>query len=315
MVNPSQKNLFVKRQILKDKFKQLKLKLLWLISRITTTWADEEKKELTSAVREFKQFVFRDPDTGIHLNYNLYLPKKDLDGACHPLVVFIHDMSIVGKDPILALIQGSGGVIWATRAEQAKHPCFVLVPQYSKVIVNDESQATQELDVTVNLIKDLFNKYPIDRNKVYTTGQSMGCMASIEMLIRYPDLFSAALLVAGQWDAIKMSVLKDANMWVVVSEGDRKAFPGMNASMALLEESGAKISRGIWNGQSSQEEFCIEVQKMITEGNHIYYTVLKKGTVVPGNLPDDGHNNHMQTWPIVYQIKALRDWLFTQRKN
>ena len=58
----------------------------------------------------------------------------------------------------------------------------------------------------------------MDKNRVYTTGQSMGCMAFIVMLIKYPDLFTAALLVAGQWDAMKMSVLTKANMWIVVSE-------------------------------------------------------------------------------------------------
>jgi predicted peptidase len=140
----------------------------------------------------------------------------------------------------------------------------------------------------------------------------MGCMASIEMLIRYPDLFAAALLVAGQWDATRMSVLTRANMWVVVSEGDRKAFPGMNASMAALEAAGAMISRATWNGRASVEEFVAEVGKMIAEGKNIKYTVLAKGTVVPTELPDDGYNNHVHTWPIVYAIEGLRDWLFTQ---
>jgi predicted peptidase len=132
------------------------------------------------------------------------------------------------------------------------------------------------------------------------------------MLIKYPDLFAAALLVAGQWDATKMSVLTKANIWVIVSEGDRKAFPGMNASMAALEAAGAKISRATWDGRASAEEFALDTSEMIAEGNNIKYTVLAKGTVVPEGLPDNARNNHVHTWPIAYRIEGLRDWLFTQ---
>jgi predicted peptidase len=178
--------------------------------------------------------------------------------------------------------------------------------------VNDKSEATRDLDATVDLVKAVASQYNLDKNRLYTTGQSMGCMASIEMLITHPGVFAAALLVAGQWDAEKMSVLTRTNMWAVVSEGDRRAFPGMNASMAALEAAGAKISRGTWNGRASAEEFASAVRAMIAEGNPIKYTVLAKGTVVPEGLPDDGGNNHVHTWPIAYAIEGLRDWLFTQ---
>jgi len=180
--------------------------------------------------------------------------------------------------------------------------------------VNDNSEATRELGATVDLVRALVSRYSIDRNRVYATGQSMGCMASIEMLIRYPDMFAAALLVAGQWDATRMSSLTEANLWVIVAEGDRRAFPGMNASMAALEAAGARISRATWNGRATREEFAVEVSKMVAEGNTIKYTVLGRGTVVPEGLPDDGRNNHVHTWRIAYAIEGVRDWLFAQAK-
>ncbi len=273
------------------------------------TTADEE---MNSVVDAFKQSEFTDPNTGIMLPYNLYIPKDYDASKSYPLVLFIHDAGVVSNDTRRTLVQGLGAVIWATPAEQAKHECFVLAPQYSKGIVNDESEATRDLDATVDLVNALVSQTNIDKSRLYTTGQSMGCMASIEMLIKYPDLFAAALLVAGQWDATRMSVLTQANMWVVVSEGDRKAFPGMNAGMAALEAAGAKISRATWNGRASAEEFASNVRSMIAEGNNIKYTVLAKGTVVPEGLPDDGRNNHIHTWPIAYTIEGLRDWLFTQ---
>jgi predicted peptidase len=274
----------------------------------------ENNEVLKQVVDYFQQLEFHDPHNGITLTYNLYIPKDYDVSKSYPLVLFIHDGGAVSPEPRTTLTQGLGAVIWAIPPEQAKHECFVVAPQYSKGIVNDQSEATQDLDVTVDLIHHLATHYSINQNRIYTTGQSMGCMASIEMLIRYPGLFAAALLIAGQWEAIKMSVLTNENIWIVVSEGDRKAFPGMNASMAALEATGAKISRATWNGHASSEEFASDVSKMIAEGNKIKYTVLAKGTVVPEGLIEDGGNNHVHTWRIAYAIEGLRDWLFTQIK-
>lgn len=290
----------------------LQMQARWIWRKVKHRWSDDNEKAINLAVDAFRQYEFDDPKTGIALAYNLYVPQGYDPGKSYPLVLFIHDAGAASTSTRMTLIQGLGAVIWATPTEQAKHPCFVLAPQYHTSIVNDRSEASPHLDATVNLVSALTGRYSIDKNRVYTTGQSMGCMASIEMMIRYPDLFAAALLVAGQWDAKRMSVLTRANMWIVVSEGDRRAFPGMNASMAALEAAGVKVSRATWNGRASAAEFALEVSKMIAEGNNIKYTVLARGTVVPGGLPDDGPNNHVHTWPIAYAIEGLRDWLFAQ---
>ena len=275
----------------------------------------ENDPSFKPVIDAFQHLEFTDPHTGISLHYNLFIPPDYDPGKSYPLVLFIHDAGLVSTHPRTTLTHALGSVIWATPADQARHACFVLAPQYSTGIVNDRSEATPELDATVELVKAIASQYGLDPRRLYTTGQSMGCMASIEMLIKYPDLFAAALLVAGQWDAARMSVLTRANMWIVVSEGDRKAFPGMNASIAALEAAGAKISRAAWNGQASAAEFASNVRQMIAEGNNIKYTVFVDGTVVPQFLPDDGLNNHIYTWPVAYSIEGLRDWLFSQVKR
>lgn len=272
--------------------------------------------EMGSVINDFQPFEFCDPETGITLKYNLFVPKSydanESQGRLYPMVLFIHDLGAVSTDVRTTLTQGIGGIIWATPLEQRKHECFVLAPQYSVAIVNDQFEATRDLDATINLVWTLMNQYRIDRDRVYITGQSMGCMAGMEMLVRHPNLFAAALLIAGQWNPAKMSVLTKVNMWVIVSEGDLKAFPGMNACMAALEAAGARVSRATWNGRASAEEFALEVSKLAAEDSNIKYTVFAKGTVVPEGLPDNGPNNHIYTWQIAYTIEGLRDWLFTQ---
>jgi predicted peptidase len=315
MEKSPEKNTFVLQRNLRHLLDLSRIYFCWFLRKLRHPCSDENQQAINLAVKAFQQFTFTDPVTEIVLKYNLFIPENYDPGRSYPLVLFIHDAGVVGSDPHLTLIQGLGAVIWATPAEQAKHRCFVLAPQYDTVIVNDNSEATRHLDITVDLVKAVVGQFNIDRNRVYTTGQSMGCMASIVMLIKYPDLFAAALLVAGQWDAVKMSVLTKANMWVTVSAGDRRAFPGMNASMAALEAAGAKISRGTWNGQARPEEFTRNVKEMIAQGNNINYSVLASGTVVPEFLPDTGINNHIYTWPIAYGIEGLRDWVFNQNKT
>lgn len=272
-------------------------------------------KVINAVVDDFQQLEFKDPKTGKTLKYNLFVPKNYDKNKSYPLVLFIHDAGVTSDKTDTTLIQGLGAVIWATPSEQAKHESFVLAPQYESGIVNDNSEATEELDMTVNLVNSIVSQYNIDKNRLYATGQSMGCMSTIAMNIKYPDLFAASLLVAGQWDPAKVAPLADDKLWIIVSEGDLKAFPGMNAITGTLEKAGAKISRATWNGQSSPAEFAAAVRDMMAEGSNIKYTVLKKGTVVPAGVTDDGGSNHIYTWKIAYTIEGVRDWLFAQVKT
>jgi predicted peptidase len=275
---------------------------------ITTT------RLINLVVDDFGQFEYKDPKTGLLLKYNLFVPKNYYKNKSYPMVLFMHDAGTTNTETKTTLIQGLGAVIWATPSEQAKHECFVLAPQYSTQIVNDNSEASEYLDITVDLINALVSQYSIDKSRLYTTGQSGGCMMSIAMNIKYPDLFAASLLVAGQWDPAKVSPLAKDKLWIIVSEGDLKAFTGMNAIIGTLEKEEAKISGATWNGQSSAGEFASEVSKMVAEGTNIKYTVLKKGTVVPAGMEDNGGSNHVCTWRIAYNIEGVRNWLFAQKK-
>lgn len=272
-------------------------------------------KVINLVVDDFQQLVFTDPKYGETLMYNLYVPKDYDKSKSYPLVLFMPDASATSTDPILTLVQGLGGVIWATPGEQAKHESFVLAPQYTAQTVNDNSEATEYLDITVDLVNYITSQYNIDKNRLYTTGQSGGCMMSIAIDIKYPDLFAASLLVAGQWDATKVTPMANDKLWIIVSEGDAKAFPGMNAITSTLEKEGAKVSRATWSGESTPAEFAAAVSKMEAEESNIKYTVLQKGTVVPASQSDDPGSNHTNTWRIAYTIEGVRDWLFSQTKT
>lgn len=270
---------------------------------------------INTVVDDFLKLEYKDPKTGYTLKYNLFVPKNYDKHTSYPLVMFIHDAGVTSEITDTTLIQGLGGVIWATPSEQAKHECFVLAPQYASGIVNDDSETTEGLDATVGLVNSIVSQYNIDRNRLYATGQSMGCMSEIVMSIKYPDMFAGLMLVAGQWDPQAMTVLAKKNMWILVSEGDQKAFPGMNASLVKMEAAGAKVSRAVWDARAGQAEIASNVRKMIEEDNNIKYTVFKDSTVVPKGQDQSSGSNHVNTWRVAYTIEGVRDWLFTQEKT
>ena len=80
-------------------------------------------------VDDFQQLRYTDASNGLTLTYNLYIPKDYDPAETYPLVLFMHDLGVTSINPYTTLVQGLGAVIWASPAEQAKHPAFVLAPQ------------------------------------------------------------------------------------------------------------------------------------------------------------------------------------------
>jgi predicted peptidase len=263
---------------------------------------------------DFEQHQFHDPKSGDTLGYNLFVPKGYDPKKKYPLVLFMHDAGATSAETTTTLRQGNGATVFASPDWQAKHPCLVLAPQFSSIVVNDASEATNLLDTTIHLVEALLGRYSVDRGRVYTTGQSGGGMMSIAMDIKYPGFFTAAFIVAAQWAPELCKPLAKQKMWVVVSEGDLKAFPGQNAIMAVVEGEGAKVARATWDGAWSAAEFDRAVQAVAGQAAAINYTPLRKGTVVPPGQPDNGGSNHVNTWRIAYTIEGVREWLFEQRK-
>ena len=267
-------------------------------------------------VDDFRQFRFQDPDTGLPLVYNLYIPEGYDAAKSYPMVLFMHDAGVTGTNPLRTLEQGLGAISFASPEDQAKHPAFVLAPQYPVAIANDASETSDYADVTIRLIGDLTARYSIDQRRLYTTGQSGGCMTSIALNIKYPDVFAASFLVAGQWDVAKVPPMAKNKFWIIVSQDDGKAWPGMSAVVDTLEKNGAKVTRAIWDGRSDAAGFENAVAAMLKEGpdSNIHFAAFRKGTVIPESVDVNGGAGHVWTWPIAYAIPGVRDWLLQQSR-
>ena len=250
---------------------------------------------------DFRQEEFVSPYTGQTLPYNIYIPKDYNPAEKYPLVLFIHDAGVASGDVTHTLYQGNGATSWAEPQAQARHKCIVVAPEYPVITVDDNWNYSHHLDATIALLRDLQTRYSIDPKRIYTTGQSMGCMSSIVMMLKEPDLFAAALLVAGKWNPSLMRPLDKQNIWIISCEGDVSSSSLQGQAVELWRSQGSNVTEATWDMTLPQEQLSAEANKMRAEGNHLLFTHLTGG-------------NHRATWFVAYGIEGVQDWLFEQHK-
>ncbi len=66
----------------------------------------------------------------------------------------------------------------------------------------------------MELIKQTVKKMPVDTNRIYITGLSMGGFGTFDAIERYPDLFAAAVPVCGGGDVSKASSISGLPIWI-----------------------------------------------------------------------------------------------------
>lgn len=261
----------------------------------------ESTAERCLVADDFRQEEFVSPYTGQTLPYNLYLPEGYNPDEKYPLVLFIHDAGVASGPVTHTLYQGNGATSWAEPEAQARHKCIVVAPEYPVITVDDNWNYSHHLDATIALLKDLQTRYSIDPARIYTTGQSMGCMSSIVLMLKEPDLFAGALLVAGKWNPDLMGPLDKQNIWIISCEGDASSYTLQGKAVAKWREQGSPVSEATWDMTLPVDRLSVEADKMRADGNHLLFTHLTGG-------------NHRATWFVAYGIPSVQDWLFEQHK-
>ena len=259
---------------------------------------------------KFEQFTFDDPESGISLEYSLFIPEDTDDSALYPLLMYIPDSTGSGKSAKQIVEQYYGATVWVTPEDQEKHPAFVLVPAFSGTVVDDNWNTSKQIETAVHLINALKETYRIDPDRIYTTGQSMGCMTSLYLNSVYPELFAASLFVSGQWDISVLDCLEKQKFFYITAGGDTKASGGQSEVMAMFDEANVAYSYRDWNAQDSEEEQNRAVTALLEAGLDANMIRFETGSVLNGA----GGMEHMASFNYAYKLTAVRDWLFEQTK-
>lgn len=269
------------------------------------------QKMIAEIAPRFTQHEFSDPKTGKRLTYNLYTPATIKEGEKYPLVLFMADASTPGPDAKSPLIQGYGALIWATPEAQAKNPCYVLVPQFSGVAVNDAWQRTAEVDLVMGLLQNLIDSKNIDSKRLYATGQSMGGMIAIYLNLTHPQTFAASLFVDCHWNPDTFVKLVEQK-FIFVTAGDSERVKATNAAIeAACRLQGRAFSYSSWSAKLPQNIQDEQVESLIDKGAPIILINFESGTV----LPENGEGSeHMYSFDYAYKLAPAREWLFKQTR-
>lgn len=266
---------------------------------------------IETLVPQFRQLEYKDAETGIVMKYNLFSPKNADAAKRYPLVLFIADASTPGSNVTLPLTQGYGGLIWATDQWQSEHPCYVLVPQFAGVAVNDAYEHTDEVDVVIRMLKDVVSRNNVDSTRLYTTGQSMGGMISMYYNVTYPDVFAASIFVDCHWDTSTFVELAKHKFVYFIAGDKGKAYADMKPLEEAAEKDGVQYTFAAWNAKLPEARQSELAAVMLEKGAPVNIFQFEPGSVLPA---DGKGSEHMYSFDYAYKIPSVREWLFMQHK-
>lgn len=286
------------------------------IGTVSDTLAADEDALISTYSSKFEQMTYTDSDTGLSITYNLYLPENYDESGSYPMVVFIADSSCTGGDATRSLTQGRGALVWATEEWQSVNPTIVAVPTYPETILDDHGSytTTEYVELTKRYIDYMTGKYAVDANRIYGTGQSMGCMTTLILASEYPDLYAACMFVDGQWDVSTLQGLKSQTFVYFAAEDDENAYNGMSEVMKLFDSASVAYKTAQWDGTWSTDQLTQAAKKLFTNDTNQYFISWATGTIeASGNMMGSAAY-HMASFDYAYNCVAVMEWLFQQSK-
>lgn len=186
------------------------------------------------------------------IQYLVLKPENIKPGETYPLVLFLHGAGERGDNPAKALRHFPE--LMAKPSHRKQFPCFLIVPQcrtgkqWVEVPWGDKEstplakEPSAMLDMATKVLDRSLKEFPIDKNRVYLTGLSMGGYGSWELAMRHPKPFAALAPICGGADETQAAKLKGIPIWVAHGDADT-VVPVIRSRrmVASVKEAGGKI--------------------------------------------------------------------------
>lgn len=187
----------------------------------------------------FESKTYEDAN-GRRLLYRMMRPETVEAGKKYPLVLLLHGAGERGDDNVKQLVHGAKE--FAKPENRTKYPCFLIVPQcpdgrkWVEVDWTLKSHTMPEkigdpLRLAVELVEKLAAELPVDRDRLYITGLSMGGFGTWDAIQRRPELFAAAMPVCGGGDTAEAAKLKNLPIWAFHGDADTLVWPVRTTAM------------------------------------------------------------------------------------
>jgi poly(3-hydroxybutyrate) depolymerase len=226
--------------------------------RLVAPLAADARARAESALTEIQRLplavwqahTFRGTD-GIEIPYRLLPPENPQPGRRYPLVVVFHGSGEIGTDNERHLTRIARA--WARPEIRRGYPAYVLAPQMPERSANytagpesttRASVPGRPLFTALQLIDRLRAELPVDSSRVYAIGFSMGASAAMQAIVLRPELFAAAIPVAGVPDRAQVAAVARTPLWIIHGNSDEENPIGPNRAFVpvLVAVPGARVT-------------------------------------------------------------------------
>ena len=223
-----------------------------------------------------QQFEARTHESDWVMPYRLFRPKA---AGPLPLVMFLHGSGGLGTDNVRQMGLGNvfGTRIWALAEHQRSFPCWVLVPQTDRGWARYGSPAPSDsiarivpglgdgARMAMELVDRLCDELPIDRRRIYVTGQSMGGAGVWNMTAHRPAFFAAAVACCGSATADDPADSMNTPLWNFHGDADKTVpVAASRARIAAMRNAGghplsteyAGVDHNVWEWAYTEPELA-----------------------------------------------------------
>jgi predicted peptidase len=183
------------------------------------------------------------------LPYRLLEPEPIEPGVKYPLVLFLHGAGERGSDNAKQLVHGVPE--FAKSENRKKYPCFLIAPQcperaswvdlnWTVKSVTQPAKPSRSMHLVLELLDKLTLELPIDKDRIYVTGLSMGGFGTWDLICRRPEFSAAAVPICGGGDPAHAESIASMPIWIFHGAKDGAVRPELSRKMvAALTKAGA----------------------------------------------------------------------------
>ena len=177
---------------------------------------------------------------GDKLNYRLLTPYKITPSMAYPLVVSLHGGAGWGTDNFKQIEGSLFARMFSKIENRKKYPAYIHVPQAPPGSSWGNLPNHTTIDSLVfESINALEKEFKIDKKRIYVVGHSLGGYGAWHFIETAPDLFAAAIPVAGEGNLLKASALVNTHIWAFHGANDKNVpVSGSRDMIAAIKKEG-----------------------------------------------------------------------------
>jgi predicted peptidase len=164
--------------------------------------------------------------SGESIPYRLWIPsrgdpREGRPEKC-PLVLFLHGAGERGSNnesqldhpEVLRLAADDADPCFLVAPQCPRGQKWVEVPWHLRKPHQTPREPSAPMRLTIELLACLEDEFPIDPQRRYVTGMSMGGFGVFDLLVRRPHDFAAAVPICGGADESRLGQIAHVPMWV-----------------------------------------------------------------------------------------------------